>query len=455
MKVFNENGDISLLYKTINTLTNRNLYINNKNQIKLFIMELYNSINELKNFHFSELFINILYMNNYIMNNEDNFEFFEILYLIIDKMKYNELLSILSRLKNDIFLNKITTMEISNRVLDFKIEKIIINNDYNEINMVKMKLDELLDIFINSDNYNKLKISDNKENTLAILLQELLSIILQLTNLNDKEYLKYYGKFISFIEARKKDKNLVTRIFKTFFFQLYETDIDINNNKLTDFYKTKLKYYENQTNLELFVPKKMENYLFKYFSDLTRFIVKFELNEDIIKDILVYLEKSCNLYYNSIYGYNKNYDYILCNLKHIFNSKQIMTNIFEYLKLLCSKKDVPELSKSFKSIIIFSFHRCQNAAYISLIKQIFYSNKNYSDYFIFLFNIFDVISKESDKMNNIKGNMIDSNYNFYNNSLELLKIFYLSIKINTKLLNDKNFTDLFIKYKVIQLYFIL
>jgi hypothetical protein len=161
-------------------------------------------------------------MNNYILNNENNFEFFEILYLIIDKMKYNELLSILSRLKNDIFLNKISTMEISIRVLDFKIEKIIINNDYNEINIIKMKLDELLDIFINSDNYNKLKISDDKENTLAILLQELLSIILQITSLNNKEYLKYFEKFISFIETKKKDKNLVTRIFKTFFFQLYE-----------------------------------------------------------------------------------------------------------------------------------------------------------------------------------------------------------------------------------------
>ena len=239
----------------------------------------------IKKFSFSEIFLNILYMNNYILNNEDNFEFFEILYLIIDKMKYNELLSILSRLKEDIFLNKITTMEISVRALDFKIEKIIINNNYNEIDLIKMKLDELLDIFINPDNYNKLKISDDKKNTLAILLQELLSIILQLTSLNDKEYLKYYEKFISFIEAKGKDKNLVTRIFKTFFFQLYETDIDINNNKLTDFYKTKLKYYENQTNLELFVPKKMENYLFKYFSDLTNFIVKFEPNENIIKDI--------------------------------------------------------------------------------------------------------------------------------------------------------------------------
>ena len=446
MNIFNKNGDASLVYKTINTLTNRNLYINNENLSKLFILELYNSINNFKKFSFSEIFLNILYMNNYILNNEDNFEFFEILYLIIDKMKYNELLSILSRLKEDIFLNKITTMEISVRALDFKIEKIIINNNYNEIDLIKMKLDELLDIFINPDNYNKLKISDDKKNTLAILLQELLSIILQLTSLNDKEYLKYYEKFISFIEAKGKDKNLVTRIFKTFFFQLYETDIDINNNKLTDFYKTKLKYYENQTNLELFVPKKMENYLFKYFSDLTNFIVKFEPNENIIKDILEYLEKSCNLYHNSIYGDNKNYDFILCNLTHIFNSKQIMINIFEYLKLLFSKKDVPELSETYKSIIIFPFHRCQNPAYFSIIKQIFYSNKNYSNYFTFIFNIIDVISKESDKMNNIKGNMNDSNFNFYNNSLELLRIFYLSIKINAELLNDKNFTDLFIKY---------
>ena len=446
MNIFNKNGDASLVYKTINTLTNRNLYINNENLSKLFILELYNSINNFKKFSFSEIFLNILYMNNYILNNEDNFEFFEILYLIIDKMKYNELLSILSRLKEDIFLNKITTMEISVRALDFKIEKIIINNNYNEIDLIKMKLDELLDIFINPDNYNKLKISDDKKNTLAILLQELLSIILQLTSLNDKEYLKYYEKFISFIEAKGKDKNLVTRIFKTFFFQLYETDIDINNNKLTDFYKTKLKYYENQTNLELFVPKKMENYLFKYFSDLTNFIVKFEPNENIIKDILEYLEKSCNLYHNSIYGDNKNYDFILCNLTHIFNSKQIMINIFEYLKLLFSKKDVPELSETYKSIIIFPFHHCQNPAYFSIIKQIFYSNKNYSNYFTFIFNIIDVISKESDKMNNIKGNMNDSNSNFYNNSLELLRIFYLSIKINAELLNDKNFTDLFIKY---------
>ena len=446
MNIFIENGDNSLVYKTIIAMTNRNLYINNEKLSKLFILELYNSINNFKKFNFSEIFLNIPYMNNFILNNENNFEFFEILYLIIDKMKYNELISILSRLIKDISLNKITTMEISVRVLDFKIEKIIINNNYNEINMIKMKLDELLDTFINSDNNNKLKISDDRENTLSILLQELLSIILQLTSLNDKKYLKYFKKFISFIEAKEKDKNLVTRIFKTFFFQLYETDKDINNNKLTEFYKKKLKYYENQTNLELFAPKKMEKYLLEYFSDLTDFIVKFEPNEDIIKDILEYLEKSCNLYYKSIYGDNKNYDFILCNLTHIFNSKQIIINIFEYLKMLLSKKDVPGLSKSFNSIIIFPFHHCQNPAYFSKIKQIFYSNKNYTDYFKFIINIIDVISKESDKMNNIKGNMNDSNSKFYYNSIELLKIFYLAIKINTELLNDKNFADLFIKY---------
>ena len=228
MNIFIENGDNSLVYKTIIAMTNRNLYINNENLSKLFILEFYNSINNFKKFNFSEIFLNILYMNNFILNNENNFEFFEILYLIIDKMKYNELLSILSRLIKDISLNKITTMEISVRVLDFKIEKIIINNNYNEINMIKMKLDELLDTFINSDNNNKLKISDDRENTLSILLQELLSIILQLTSLNDKKYLKYFKKFISFIEAKEKDKNLVTRIFKTFFFRLYETDKDVN-----------------------------------------------------------------------------------------------------------------------------------------------------------------------------------------------------------------------------------
>lgn len=130
MNIFIENGDNSLVYKTIIAMTNRNLYINNENLSKLFILEFYNSINNFKKFNFSEIFLNILYMNNFILNNENNFEFFEILYLIIDKMKYNELLSILSRLIKDISLNKITTMEISVRVLDFKIEKIIINKNY-------------------------------------------------------------------------------------------------------------------------------------------------------------------------------------------------------------------------------------------------------------------------------------------------------------------------------------
>jgi len=446
INIFIESGDTSLAYKLINTLTNKYLYINNGNLSKLFILELYNSMNNFKKFNFSEIFLNILYMNNYIPNNDDNFEFFEILYLIIDKMKYNELLSILTSLKKDIFLSKITTIEISARVLDFKIEKIIKNNDSNEIDMIKEKLDELLDIFINLDNYNKLKISDDNEKTLEILLQELLSIILQLTILNDKEYIKYFENFITFIKAKGKDENLVIRIFKTIFFQLYENDKDINNNTIINFYKTKIKYYENGTNLELFVPKKMDNYLFKYLSELTNFIVKFETNEDIIKDILEYFEKSINLYCNFINGYNKNFDYILCNLTHIFNSKQIMNNIFEYLKLLFSKKDLPELSKSFKSIIIFQFHHCQNPAYFGIIKQIFCDTKNYSNYFPFINNIIDFISKESDKMNNIKGNINNSNNNFYNNSIEVLKIFFLSIKNNTKLLSDKNFTDLFIKY---------
>jgi len=66
---------------------------------------------------------------------------------------------------------------------------------------------------------------------------------------------------------------------------------------------------------------------------------------------------------------------------------------------------------------------------------------NFIEYYDFLDEIISIIYKEREDRNNGDRRKI-----FYENSIQLLKIFYLSSKVNNNLLSNKNFENLFEKY---------
>jgi hypothetical protein len=66
---------------------------------------------------------------------------------------------------------------------------------------------------------------------------------------------------------------------------------------------------------------------------------------------------------------------------------------------------------------------------------------NFIEYYDFLDEIISIIYEEREDRNNEDKRKI-----FYENSIQLLKIFYLSIKVNNSLLSNNNFENLFEKY---------
>ena len=74
-KIFNENGEIQLQNKMINSLTNKKLYINNnKNYLyEIFFFEIINVSNNIcQTISTCEILLNIIQMNNFISNEKIN-----------------------------------------------------------------------------------------------------------------------------------------------------------------------------------------------------------------------------------------------------------------------------------------------------------------------------------------------------------------------------------------------
>ena len=438
----------------INSLTNRKLYINDNKICLIVIVELFNLSNILKKtFSTCEIFLNIIQLNNYSIITIDKItEYRKIIDLIICNFPFNEFLSLLIKIKEDTYLNNIITIEFIIKRINLNLQEISQNFIANQIGVIKNELDELFNKLIDNDRYSKLlslNIINLDENKFNLLLFELLSIIIQINNiyLFVNTNLDYFQKLISFIKDNQiKDKNIILGIFKAFFFELYNSEKDICDNVISEPNIKRLKYLENKMELPLFIPKKMDNYLFNYFIDLINFICEFEPNEDIMKELLEYFNVFYNLYYLNINTKNKNYNYAPCNLTHIFNSKKIIEKILNYLNLIISKNNNYREFKC-ENFISFQFERFENPVYFSIIKKILYDTKKFHYYNIFVNKIIDIISKRSDKTNNLLNcTTIESNKDFYSNSIELLNIFYLSTKYNKDLLIDKNFIDIFIKY---------
>ena len=450
INLFNEKEDNEFQNKMINSLTNPKLYINDNQFCSYFIVELFNLSKKLKEaFSTCEIFLNIIQMNIFISNDKIK-EINQILDLMICNFPFNEFLSLLIKIKDDTYLNNIINIEYIIKRINLNLQIILNNYDINKMGTIKIELDDLFNKLIYNDRYSQLLSLNiiNFNEKFNMLLFELLSIIIQINNLylfvnTNSDYLQ---KLLSFIKINKKeDNNFILGIFKTFFFELYDTEKDLENNLISEPNMKRLKYLENKMTLPLFIPNKMGNYLFNYLIDLINFISEFDPIEEIIKEILEYFIAFINLYYLCVNTKNKSYNYAKCNLTHIFNSKKIIEKVFNYLNLIISKNNHSEFN--YVDFISFQFERFQNPVYFSIIKKILCDSQKFHDYNIALNKIIDVISKRNDIVNNLLNcTTVESNINFYFNSIELLNIFYFSSKYNKDLLTDKNFKDIFIKY---------
>ena len=435
VKIFNNNEkDIYLRNKLINSLVNKKLYNNNSKLInKLNSALLYCFQNCENKFNTSEIFLNIFQIYKHDQNEKRNDD---LLILMLNSMPNNEFNKLLISITDGQYLNNISNVEtVFEYILKSNIYK------YRNDNLIKEQLFEIFEKITKISKYNE--IVSNKEelkekfNNLLIIL---LSILLYMNENYDlkKNDINYLERLIVFLNKLKNNK-LNLKVFKCLFLELYEYSNNIEK---------KLKYINNEEiNLDSFSVKKLNLNLFNYLCNLIDSILLIEINKSIIIEILVYLEK---IYKDYITNENdKQSNYVKCNCTHILNSDKIIPKFFSYLctyskiynKDQKNKIYLKNLFDKFQGLIIFLFHNCLNPPFFINIMKNLDNESNFIEYYDFLDEIISIIYKEREDRNDDHRRKI-----FYENSIQLLKIFYLSTKGNNNLLSNKNFENLFEKY---------
>ena len=454
----NEDNDIELGNKLINSLLNPKLYNNNyKKYINKLNHIILDYIQKFKHkFSTCELFLNMI-LNNHQEEEKDNNDI--ILKTILINMPDNELSKLLSNLKETQYLKNISKIEI---IFNHIIKNM---NKYKNNNNIKMKLFEFFEGIIDANKYNdiinflenssksniieekkdnKNIIKDNfnnqKENYFIKFFSELISIIIEISDNYSLENsgINYLDKLKVFLGKINNGK-LILGVFKALFFQLYETE---SNNHAID---NKLKYFDNDCNLDNYELKKVNQDLFKYLCNIFDFIITFIPSKGIIIELFSYFEK---IYIKN--NHNKNNNNLLCSSAHIFNSQKIIPLFFTYLFTYAQnynfnnkdKKCLNLLFNNYKSLILFLFYNCSNPPFFTNFKEYLNDTMNFSLYHEFLLEIIQIIYGEKET----KKESVEQKNNFYSNSIELLKIIFLSTKSNKTLFLNKQFENLFFIY---------
>ena len=390
IEAFNDNK--YLRNKLINSLFNNNLFKNDSTLINKLI-------NKISNLGYAidskEILLNIIM----IYNDKDEVK------KILNRMEEKNIAELLEYIKDKKtqYLNFINRFEvIFGHIIENNIEKYKNNDDIkNALNQIFLVLIEAY----KGDIYNKKdSVYQNSFNKCII---ELISIIAQINNLSLKN--EIFEKIKKFLE-KIKNEDLVIDIFKSLFFELYET-----KENLSLYLKNSKKLYFEKYSL-----KQIDSELYNYLSKIIE--LKIEPKKEIIIELLFFLEK-IYIDYEKNKG-KKNYIDI-CRYTHIFNSKKIIGGIFDLL-IEYQKKAKIELKNEFNNyekLISFLFCNIQSPAFIDEII------KNLKDEKIFLekINFFDEIIKIISLIKEDKKDM-NKNKIIYQNSIEILEIFYLSNK---------------------------
>ena len=374
----------------------------------------------------SEIFLNIIQ----IYNDTDEGSALILIKRILNKMEDKDISELLKCIKQTQYLNFINRVEvIFSHIITEKTAYKYKNNDDIKNTLYEI-FKELINDYNNNIEIKKDKKDLNYEENYNKCLFELISLLIQLSdNYNlKKDFFEIIDNFLKKI----KNEKLIINIFKTLFFELYETKENLS------------QYIDNKINIDALNIKLIDLDLFKYLGKIID--LNFEPQKEIISELFYFLEKIQIDYEKNINTKNAN---SICILNHIFNSKKIIGGIFqlfsEYQKNMTKLKNkkfyLKEEFNGYNKLISFFFRNIQSPGYFSTIINFLNDEKIFMEKIFFLEEIIQVIISENEE----KKNDINKNKFFYQNSIELIEIFYLSKKI-MNLFNDKNYEDIFENY---------
>ena len=373
----------------------------------------------------SEICLNIIQ----ISNDADEGSVPILIKKILNKMNDKDISELLKCIKQTQYLNFINRVEvIFSHIITEKAPSKYKNNDEIKNTLYEI-FKELINDYNNNIEIKKEKKDLNYEENYNKCLFELISLLIQLSdnyNLN-KDFFDIIDNFLKKI----KNEKLIINIFKTLFFELYETEENL------------LQYIDNKININALNIKLIDSDLFKYLGKIID--LNFEPKKEIISELFYFLEKIQIDYEKNINMKNAN---SICILNHIFNSKKIIGGIFqlfsEYQKNMTQLKNknyyLKEEFKGYNKLISFFFRNIQSPGYFSTIINFLNDEKIVLEKIVFIEEIIKIILENEEKKNDVNKNRL-----YYQNSIELVEIFYLSKK-TTNLFSDKNYEDIFINY---------
>jgi len=375
-------------------------------------------------------FVDILFKFDYIKTTD---QFKLILSDILLKFTLDEMQNTLEGLKIKLFTN----YETINFFFDLLME------NFEKLKSLIFYINKILfNYLIDIEQYNKeqLLILLDKECFRQIVFKIIFFI------LNGEE--KYIDKnqsncFELLLEIKKllleiKGKNFVVDIFKIFYFELfispYENDIASKYKFLND-----NKDFSNFTKLKI---KALDSNLFKYLIHFTSVFTALDAYIEIINCFLDYfnnifysfyqisLLESRRFWSNEIKIQNKEKYFYLCNFFHVFQSKSIMYYFYLYL-IKYSKISKTKVFSNFPDLLgtlMNEFHMCPSPFYFDIIYESLKNIEEYKKNELYINELIEMIIK----IELIGGNNTyefdeaeDKKYrNFFNNLIELMKIFY-------------------------------
>ena len=377
----------------------------------------------------NEIFLNIIQ----IYNDNDQTSASMLIKKILNNMTDKDIVELLKYLKSTEYVNNINRIEvIFKHIMTEKNIKEYKNNEEIKNN--------LYDIFKEICNVNKNQEYLNKKDSKFEIAYNkcIIELVLFLVQLSDNYSLsdEFFDIIENYLKKINNDK-LTIEIFKTFFFEFYETKEDafkfIENLNISG---------SNECNI-----KQLDLDSYKYLIKLIEFISKFPPIKEIILELLFFLEKIYNDYQKNINTKNSVYT---CIFTHIFNSKKIISGIFrlisEYQKNMNMNSEKQYFFKVdfpvYEKLVTVLYQQIQSPRYLCEIQNYLEDEKIYAQKMSFVEEIIQYIDSVKEEK---KGG---SNLNkiIYQNSLELIEIFYLSYSCNPNLTKDKCFENIFIRY---------
>ena len=451
MKIFNTNNETNIQNKLLNSIL-KIIYLENNMNINVCEL-LFDNLSVYNNQeiyrHITSLnYMRILFKFDKVIKNA---HLRKIMLDILSKFTFDEMENCLDMINKNLFSN----YKSIDSFFDLMEEKFQSLKKYEFL--INKKLYEIMNCLLNIEKYNKEELL-NKNNFRKMIFKIFFFLLNTEGPYNPKNDIMTFDTIKTILETINENI-FVIEIFKIFFIECYDFEIDDKKNEIILKYHflTNCKDYKNFYCLKI---KELDSSLFNYFENIISLFTSFTPNIEIINYLINYF-KFVYYYFFEIFQKNEflsnlkeneNY-FFLCNFSHFCQSKKIIyafyIYIIKYLKN-SSKTKIVEILGDLNNKLINSLNLFPYPFYLKIIYDYLKNVDKYKEYELYINELIEMVLDElfgRDKDSKFDENKY-KNKNYLFNIIQLVIIFFCISK-------DSNSCKIFNNYKLKEYWFIL